>query len=434
MTVRTLKTTRRSFMKCTAAIAGFPTIISSAAFGRSEIPPSEKINIGVIGSGGQGRYHMSNYTRLREQAQVVAICDVNAAHLKAGREDLAKAYGKDDAACYEDFRELLARPDIDAVSVAVPDHWHALLAVAVARAGKNLYCEKPLAYSIAEGRAIVEAVKKAGIVFQFGTQQRSDGRYRLACELALNGRLGNVKTIRVGSPNGYQGGSTEAVPVPEGLNYDFWLGPAPFHEYTPDRCTGAAGGGWNHIRDYAPGFLMAWGAHDMDIAHWGSGMDGSGPIEVEAQGEFATNGVYDTAWKWNAKLHYANGVTIHFASTDVNKHGVKFEGDKGWIFINREELYAEPASLLNEKFGDGDIRVPVSDDHYLNFLQCVRSHGAPITTVNAAHSTTTACHLVNISLLTGGKARWNPETETFVDNPAATKLMSREMRAPWSLT
>lgn len=429
----TLKTSRRDFVKCAAAIAGFPTIISSAALGRSEIPPSSRIAVGIIGTGGQGGYHAGNYHRLGEQAQVVALCDVNAAQLQKTREGVARMYGKDEVTCFGDFRELLARPDIDAVSIAVPDHWHALIAVAAARAGKHIYCEKPLAYSIAEGKAIVDAVKKAGVVFQHGTQQRSDARYRLACELALNGRLGKLKTIRVGSPNGLQGGSTEVAPVPEGLNYEFWLGPAPFHEYTPGRCTGVNGTGWYQIRDYSGGWITAWGSHDMDIAQWGNGADQTGPVAIEARAEFATNGAYDTAWKWHAECQYANGVTVIYASADENKHGDRFEGDKGWVFVNREEIHAEPESLLKEQFGAGDIRLPVSNDHYLNFLESIRGHSTPMASVDIAHRTTTACHLVNIALARGGRVKWNPETESIVDDPEATKLMSRPMRPPWSL-
>ncbi len=434
MTVNTLKTSRRSFLKGAAAIAGFPTIISSAALGRSEIPPSEKINLGIIGTGGQGRYHMGNYNRFQDQARVVAICDVNAANVQKAREELAKMYGKDEVACFGDFRELLARPDIDAVSIAVPDHWHALIAVSAAKAGKHVYCEKPLAYSIAEGKAIVDTVKKCGVVFQHGTQQRSGAQYRLACELALNGRLGKLTTIRVGSPNGLRGGSVEVAPVPEGLDYEMWLGPAPYHDFTPGRCDGSSGHGWYQIRDYSGGWITAWGAHDVDIAQWGNGADKSGPIEVEAVAEYPTTGAYNTAWKWHAECRYANGVTVIYASADENPHGIRFQGDKGWVFLNREEIRADPESLLKEQFGEGDIRVPVSDDHYLNFLECIRTHATPVASVDIAHRTTTACHLVNIALARGGKVRWNPETESIVGDPEAGKLLSRTMRAPWSLS
>ena len=428
-----MKTSRRNFLKCATTIAGFPTIISSAALGRSEIPPNSKIAIGVIGTGGQGGHHKGNYYRLREQAEVIALCDVNAANLKKTQEGVARMYGKDQTTCFEDFRELLARPDIDAVSITVPDHWHALIAIAAAQAGKHIYCEKPLAYSIAEGKAIVDAVKKHGVVFQHGTQQRSNVKYRLACELALNGRLGKVHTIRVGSPNGPQGGSTEPAPVPEGLNYEFWLGPAPYHDYTPGRCDGSGGTGWYHIRDYSGGWITAWGSHDVDIAQWGNGSDDSGPVEVEARAEYPTSGVYDTAWKWHAECRYTNGVTVIYSSADENRHGIRFEGDKGWVFVNREELTAGPESLLKEQFAEGEIRVPVSDDHFANFLSCIRSRTTPIASVEIAHRTTTACHLVNIALARGGKVRWNPETESIVDDPEAVKLMSRTMRPPWSL-
>ncbi|MBN2307598.1 MAG: Gfo/Idh/MocA family oxidoreductase [Candidatus Hydrogenedentes bacterium] len=424
--------TRRGFLARAAGIAVAPQIVTFPLLGAAA--PSNRIAVGMIGVGSRGRQHIIELFRNhKERARVVAVCDVNRANCDEATKMLAEMYKEDSCATHEDYGELLARDDIEAVIIAVPDHWHALTAVAAAQAGKPLYSEKPLAYTVAEGQAMVEAVKRFGVAFQHGTQQRSGRDFRFACELARNGRLGRVHTVHVGAPFGKQGGSTETAPVPDGLNYEFWLGPSPQVPYTPGRCDGRGGEGWYHIRDYSGGWVTAWGSHDYDIAQWGLGTDDTGPVTVEGEGEFATDGAYDTAWRWRVACAYADGRKIIFASKDVNPHGVKFEGDDGWVFVNRWTLEAEPESLLKEQFGPEETHLPVSDNHMGNFLDAVRGTATCIAPVEAAHRSTTACHLCNIAIALRRGLRWDPTEERFVDDDEANRLLSRPMRPPWRL-
>ena len=424
-------TSRRTFLQCAAGLAASPYIVPASVFGQTA--PSNLTTIGVIGVGGRGRRHISGGYANSKQGRVLAVCDVNAQNTEKAKSLVDQVYGDSGCAVYGDFRELLARDDIDAVSIAVPDHWHALIAVAAARAGKHIYSEKPLAYTYAEGKAMVDAVHEHGVVFQHGTQQRSMPSFRHACMLARNGRLGKLHTIRVGSPFGLRGGSTEQTPPPEGLNYEFWLGPAPYTPYTPGRCDGGGGEGWYQIRDYSGGWITAWGSHDVDIAQWGHGTDDTGPVEVVGHAEYPTEGVYSTAWKWHMECTYADGVKLIYASEDENPHGVKFEGSDGWVFVNREKLEAEPASLLEEPFGPDDVQLIVSDNHMENFLDAIRT-GAPLAApIEVAHRSTTICHLCNIAGYLGRTLRWDPATERFKDDDMANWMLSRAMRGPWRL-
>ena len=426
---------RRQFIQRTATVTTAPLILSNSVMGRGDaVEANDKINVGVIGSGGRGRYHMIECHRHKKNAHVVAICDVNAANRDRAQKMIHEMHEAEDCTAYSDFRELLARDDIDAVTITVPDHWHALIAVAAAKAGKHVYSEKPFSYSVAEGRAMVDAIHAAGKTFQHGTQQRSDKNFRLACELARNGYLGDLETIRVGSPYGHKGGSTVPVDPPEGLDFEFWLGPAPDHAYTAGRCDGTDGNGWYHIRDYSGGWMTAWGSHDIDIAHWGGGFDETCPISVEARATFPDEGVYDTAYTWHAECQYANGVKVIYATEDENPHGVRFEGSEGWVFVNRGKLEASKKSLLKTKMRGNDIRLAVSDNHFGNFFDCIRSGATTVAPASIANNSTNACHLMNIAIARGKKLEWNPAKEQFVGDDAANTMLARPMRAPWSLS
>ena len=422
---------RRQFLKTTAAGVSAPLLLSHSL--RGEDAPSEKISVGIIGSGGRGRSHIAEGYGKLPQARVVAVCDVNAGNRGQAKNMADTINGDSSCASYEDFRELLARSDIDAVSIAVPDHWHALIAVAAADAGKHLYSEKPFAYSISEGQKLLQAVTKSGVVFQHGTQQRSDARYWQACMLACNGYLGTLNTIRVGSPVGLQGGSTEEAPLPAGLNYDLWLGPAPFKPYTDGRCHGDGGVGWYHIRDYSGGWVTAWGSHDVDIAQWGNGTDHTGPREVTGKAEFATNGVYDTAWKWHFECAYANGVKLIYASENEIPHGVRFEGTDGWIFVKRGLIEAEPKSLLDIPLDNEKVQLARADNHVLNFLDAIRTGSAVTAPIESAHRSTAVCHLCNITARLGRPITWDAVSEQILDDAEATAMLDRPMREPWSL-
>lgn len=428
---QTTRISRRGFLARAALVSTAPYIIPSSVLG--ENAPSNRIHVGILGAGGQGRSLINYVYRHKDRARVIAVCDVNAENTAMAKSTVDHVNEAEDCAVYRDFREMLARDDLDAVVIATPDHWHALASIAAARAGKHIYGEKPVAYTVAEGRAMVEAVQRYGVIFQHGTQQRSQANFRHACALVRNGRLGNIHTVRVGSPFGKRGGSIEAAPPPEGLDYEFWLGPAPYKPYTPGRCDGRSGEGWYHIRDYSGGWVTAWGSHDVDIAQWGMGADHTSPIEYEGWGAFPTGGVYDTAWRWRVECRYADGVRMIYASEDESPHGIRFEGDEGWLFVNRGVLEAEPVSLLAEKFSPDEEHLGDSTDHMGNFFDCIRTGATPASPIEASHRSTSACHLCNVAMTLGRTVRWDPENERAVDDDEANRMLARAMRQPWHM-
>jgi predicted dehydrogenase len=411
-----------------AALVAGPAILPSSALGLAGTEaPANRVTLGVIGCGGKGTNGMRTFMGCKD-CQVLAVCDVQA----GARENARNIAGRDAVAAYNDFRELLARGDIDAVLVATPDHWHVPASIAAVEAGKDVYCEKPLSNTVAEGRALVEVVKHHGAVFQHGTQLRSRRDVRFACELVRNGRIGELKRIVIGSPPGHATVPHAPEPVPNGLDYDLWLGPAPYAPYTPWRvkvpgelpC-------WYFVSDYSQsGWIAGYGVHDIDIAHWGMGMEYSGPVEVDGWGEFPKEGTFDTVMRYRLEFKYPNGVTLLMTSTDQNPHGVRFEGTKGWVFT-RSTVDAEPKSLLNEVIGPNETRLYDSKLHEQNFLDCVKSRGETITPAEVAHRSTTPCLLGGIALKLGRKICWNPETERFLNDTDADRLLSCAMRPPW---
>lgn len=426
------RSTRRTFLTHMGALGLAPLIIPSSVFGATS--PNEKIQIGIIGTGGRGRSHIIDlFQNYKKEARVIALCDVNANHLAKAKKMVDEMYKDDLCTTFLDFRELIARDDVDAVFVTVPDHWHAVLALEAIRAGKHLFIEKPLAYTPEQGRAIVNAVKQFGVAFQYGTQQRYAGEYHRACMLARNGYLGTLQTVRVGAPFGERGGSTTPIQVPEGLDYDFWLGPAPKKPYTDHRCDGSGGKGWYHIRDYSGGWITAWGSHDMDIAHWGMDMDNSGPTTVSGEAEYDSTGVYDTAWRWRFECMYPENVKVIYASEDENRHGVRFEGDEGWVFVSRGVLETSSRSLKRLRFKEKDVHLDKPIRHLEDFLHAIRTGQHTTANVNAAHSSTTACHICNIAAELERPLSWNAVSETFTNDEEANRLLSHAMRPPWRL-
>ncbi|HEX72496.1 MAG TPA: Gfo/Idh/MocA family oxidoreductase [Candidatus Hydrogenedentes bacterium] len=425
-----LLSSRRAFLGRMGGLAAAPFVVPASVFASPS--PNDRIQVGVIGTGGRGRSLIVDlFQHCGDEARVVALCDVNASHLAKAGAMAAEMYGDDGCASCGDFRELIARADVDAVFIATPEHWHSIPAVAAARARKHLFVEKPLAYTPREGRAIVDAVKQFAVAFQYGTQQRYMGEYHRACMLARNGYLGAVRTVRVGAPFGLRGGSTEQAPAPSGLDYDFWLGPAPYKPYTDGRCDGAGGKGWYHIRDYSGGWITGWGSHDMDIAHWGLGADFSGPTTVSGEAEYDAAGVYDTAWRWRFECAYPNDVTVIFASEDENPHGVRFEGDAGWVFVNRGVIKTEPESLLTVPFKDGDVRLDRPRGHLADFFHSIRTGQRTAAHVDAAHHGVNACHVCNIAAALERPVTWDAAAERFVNDEEANRLLFRAMRPPW---
>ena len=424
--------TRRTFLQHIGALGVVPFIIPSSVFGA--VSPNEKIQIGIIGTGGRGRTHIIDLCQhYRDEARVVAVCDVDANRLARAKKMVDDMYQEEACAAFADFRELIACENVDAVFITTPEHWHAIPALTAICARKHLFLEKPLAYTPAQGRAIVDAVKQFAVTFQYGTQQRYASEYHRACMLARNGYLGALRTMRVGSPFGLQGGSTDPVSPPEGLDYDFWLGPAPYSPYTEGRCDGSGGKGWYHIRDYSGGWITGWGAHDMDIAHWGMDMDNSGPTMVAGEAAYGTVGAYNTAWRWRFECAYPNDVKLIYASEDENRHGVRFEGDDGWVFVSRGVIEAEPESLLTLAFKDSDVHLDRPIRHLEDFFHAIRTGQRTTANVDAAHSSANACHICNIAAELERPVIWDTAKECFKNDEEANRLLSHAMRPPWSL-
>jgi len=416
--------TRRDFLKnsalATGAAIALSAIVPSSVFGADA--PSNRITMGCIGTGGKGSSNMRGF-HAKSDCQVVAVCDVDAGH----RQSACKRIGLDPKSSYNDFRELLARDDIDAVSIATPDHWHVPTSVAAVRAGKDVYCEKPLTLTIAEGRTLVDEVKRYGRILQTGSQQRSSSEFHKACELVVNGRIGHLHTIRVGIPGNNR--TCEPTwtpePVPEGFDYDMWLGPAPWEPYHHQRCHYE----FRFILEYSGGQMTNWGAHHLDIAQWGNQSDNTGPVEIRGKGEFPKTGLFTTALNAEVEYTYANGVKMFLSRGG----GTRFEGTEGWIYVNRGKLEAEPESLLTSIIGPDEIHLYQSNDHKQNFLDCVKSRKDPICTAEIGHRTSTVCHLGNISMLLDRPLKWDPQNEKFIDDDEANRMTWRPRRAPWRL-
>jgi predicted dehydrogenase len=364
--------TRRGFLKGAAGSIAFPYFVPSCALGKAgSVAPSNRIVMAAVGIGSRGYGNLREFLS-RGQTQFVAVCDVDQQHNARAKRTVDEKYDNTDCQVYGDFRKLFQRKDIDAVLLSLPDHWHATIGIAAAKAGYDVYGEKPLARTIKGSRAIVDAVKKYGTVWQTGSQQRSNANFHHACELVRNGRIGKVSKVDVGLPAfNAVNPSGAAMPVPAELDWDMWLGPAPWREYTRfgvgnDAKSAKCHWNWRWISDYAPGILSDWGAHHIDIAQWGLGFEYSGPSEIQGKGEFQTDGLYDTADVYNVQCKYASGVIMNIsncAKADNKSRGATWYGEKGWVHVNRNGLWAEPESILNEVIGNDEIRLYKSKDH-----------------------------------------------------------------------
>jgi predicted dehydrogenase len=426
--------TRRGFLKSVASTAGamavFPYIVPSSAVGNAgAVAASERITVGFIGTGSHGIDMNLKSFLAQPDAQAIAVCDVDPVHLSRGRDTVNKKYGNKDCAACKDFREVLARDDIDAVMISTPDHWHVPISIAAAKAGKDVECEKPT-LTVAEGRALVETMKRYGRVFQWSTEDRAVYEYHRMCELVRNGRIGKVHTIRVELPSGPDTpGNPESMPVPEGFDYDMWLGPAPWAPYTNDRIH------WNFrwILDYSGGQLTDWGAHLLDGAQWGNDTEHTGPVEVEGKGRFGKDGLYNTATEYHIEYKYADGVKLIVTSGTPS---LRFEGSEGWIGNRgwRGKLEAEPKSILNSVIGPNEIHLyTCKGGEQRNFLDCVKSRKDCYFPPEIGQRCFTIAHIGNISMLLGRKLRWDPDNERFVNDEQANRMLSRAMRSPWRI-
>jgi len=432
--------TRRTFLTGSMAglaLTGLPewftkearaAALERAGSAQRQFGPNDQINVGVIGPGGskggfrQGLGVARSMSR-RPGVKVIAVCDVDQTHC----DEAAQVFGPETAK-YRDFRELLARKDIDAVVIGTPDHWHAIIAVAAMKAGKDVYCEKPLTLTIDEGKQIVKTQQRTKRIFQVGSQQRSDRRFRLACELVRNGRLGKIKRVVTHLPGGAIGGPFPVRPAPSDLDWDFWLGPAPWTDYVQERTHGS----FRHWLEYSGGMLTDWGAHHNDIAQWGLGMDGSGPLSVEAIGRGALIGTncFNAFVEYDVTFEYPGGITL--LCTNKGENGVDFEGENGSIFVSRGVIRASDPRLLEEPLPSNATRLYASDDHIGNFVECVRSRKPTICPAEVGHRSVTVCHLANISLRLGGRRlEWDPVKEQFKNDREANEMLKRPMRKPW---
>ncbi len=441
---------RRQFLgtaSAAGAVGGWQLVAARVLGGDGRVAPSNRVAIGVIGLGIQGVGDMKSFLGMRE-ARVLAVCDVHEGQRAKGKQVVDTFYGNSDCAAYNDFRELIARPDIDAVQITAPDHWHPLIAIEAARHGKHMYQEKPMGWSVRAAHAVEKAVKENEVVFQFGTQQRSDGKFRFACELVRNGRIGRLKTILVGVPGSVSSCPIQpAEPVPKELDYDLWLGPAPMAPYSYQRCRPySQKEGWSvwyGISDYCMGMIGNWGVHHLDIAQWGNNTELSGPVEIEGLGQFPKGLLTDCAVSWQVENRYANGVTlIHMDDATSRKHplqqgghghGVMFLGTEGWVHVDRQKLDAQPASLLETKFGPDEPRLLRSDNHGANFIGAVKGRNQPAAPIAVAVRTDTLCNLQLIAATLKRKLRWDPDQERFLDDAEANSMLDRPMRAPWRL-
>jgi len=425
---------RRTFLqKASGAATGavfFPYVVLPSSLGKTgNVAPSERITIGFIGMGDQG-INMNLQSFLGQpDAQALAVCDVDANNLNKARDIVNQKYGNKDCATYKDFREVIDRKDVDAVMISTPDHWHVPMSIAAAQAGKDVECEKPT-LTIQEGRVLVNTMKRFGRVFQWSTEDRSVYEYHRMCELVRNGRIGKVHTINVELPIGPDTpGNPKPMPVPEGFDYDMWLGPAPWAPYTKDRCH------WNFrwILDYSGGMLTDWGAHLLDSAQWGNNTEHTGPVEVEGKGEFRRDGLYNTAWQYHIEYMYANGVRLFVKSGNPS---LRFEGTEGWIGNRgwRAPLDANPKSILDSVIGPDEIHLyTCPGGEQRNFLDCVKSRQDCYFPPEIGQRCFTIAHIGNISMLLGRKLKWDPDKEQFINDDLANRMLSRSMRSPWHL-
>ena len=453
-----LKTNRREFLRTSAlAAAGaffLPSIVPSRVFGSR--PPSETIHVGQIGCGRIARTHDLPEVLKNDAARVTAVCDVDSKRLQEGAEFIkswyAKRAGRPDAAAVKtttDYRGMLSDPEIDAVIISTPDHWHAQPAIEAVLAGKDVYLQKPASLTVVEGRRLADAVNRSGRILQIGCQQRSMPQFRIACELVRNGRIGEVRTVQIGLPADPSGNAEPEMPVPRNLDYDRWLGSTPVVYYTENRVhpqNGYDRPGWLRCEQFGAGMITGWGSHHLDIAHWAMDTEYTGPVEAEAEAEFPVSGLWDVHGKFRAEARYGNGAVMTVGSEFPN--GVRFEGEKGWIFVTRgdyavtasdpatggknaQALSASDPAILKPGSGPDWIRLPVSAEHHADWIDAIRFRRQPIAPAEVGHRSCSACLIIHIAMKLKRKLTWDPLNERFSNDDAANDMLSRPQRHPY---
>jgi len=394
----------------------------------AQVPPSSSVALGVVGVGWQGLATMKIF-QSDPRVRIAGICDIDANHLA---EAVAAAPG---TRTHHEFEEMMARPDIDAVYMAVPDHWHGIVAGTALRNGKDVYGEKPLAHNWAEGRAIADAVDRYGRIWQTGSWQRSVAQFRYACELVRNGRIGKVHTVEIGLPAGLNdwdglGHKVQPETPPKTLDWKRWLGPAPVVPYAPARVHKT----WRWNYDTGGGSLMDWVGHHVDIAHWGLGLDATGPLSVEAHGEVPRHPLWNTPAQWRVVAKYAGEITMNISGGfDDIRPGTRWIGDEGWVWVDRSGAEASPRGLLTSRIGPSEVRLPVSASHHRQFIDCVLNRAETLTPAHVALRSATPGWLGCIAMRTGRIIRWDPAKQQIVNDAPAERLLSRPLGAPWSV-
>lgn len=448
---------RRQFLhESTLGISGtllVPTIVPATVFGKNA--PSNKINIGQIGCGRIAREHDLAETLPFDQARVIAVCDLDRQRLLDGKKLVDEYYAKKigsnymDTKMYDDYHDLLLNKDIDAVMISTPDHWHAQPAIEAALAGKHIYLQKPTSLTVEEGRQLSDVVHRTGITFQMGTQQRSSTQFRVAAELVRNGRIGKLHTVRIGLPGDPSGPEAPAMPVPDGFNYDMWLGSTPQVPYTetgvhPQKGYGRPG--WLRCEQYGAGMITGWGQHHFDSAAWGMGTEYTGPVSVEAVAEFPKSGLWDVHGDFMVKAEFANGISLFTSGGYPN--GIRYEGSEGWIFVSRgsytasasdpvskeksaQALNASDPKILTSVIGTNELHLYESKNHHGNWLDCILTRKETISNVEVAHRMCTLCLISHIAMKLPRRLYWDAQHERFKNDDEANSLLRRPQRFPY---
>jgi predicted dehydrogenase len=437
----TERTSRRHFLKTAIVASSAPLILRSGLLGAEA--PSKVMRVASIGTGRMGLADMKNALgagiKAGANARVVAVCDCDSKRATHAAEIVRKFNSERNLThgveIYGDYRTLLARTDIDAVTISTPDHTHAIIAIEAAKAGKHIYIQKPLTYTVAEGRKLVEAVRRHNVILQTGSQQRSSIYFRQVCTIVRNGWLGKLKSIEVRVPTDKGRANFVAMPVPANLNYDMWSGPAPMIDYTESGIhpqNSFSRPGWLQRERYCRGMITGWGAHMYDIAQWGIGNDTElGPIAVSCKGEFPDRGVFDVHVGYSGTAGYVNGVNVVSSNGSA---GVKFIMEGGWAYCARDKMDCSNQELLRRKPTESEVSLYKSTDHMLDFLTSARNGTDPICPVEVGHRTNTVCVLHHISMKLGGRAlKWDPVAETILNDPEATAMLDLPARQPWTL-
>jgi myo-inositol 2-dehydrogenase / D-chiro-inositol 1-dehydrogenase len=457
------KISRRTFIDTSAkaavlsslALRGFPTIVPSSVFGKNA--PGNKINIGQIGFGRIAMTHDLAETLKYDVARVVAVADLDSNRALKGKEFIENYYAQKtgktgylNVKIYDDYRIMLQNPDIDAVIISTPDHWHAQPAIEAALAGKDIYLQKPTSLTIKEGRQLSDIIKRQKVILQVGTQQRSQQQFRIAAELVRNGRIGKLETVKIGLPGDPSGPEAPEMPVPKNLNYDMWLGSTPQVYYTEMRVHPQNSltdrPGWLRCEQFGAGMITGWGQHHFDSAAWGMDTELTGPLLVEAVAQFPKSGLWDVHGDFMSKAEYKNGITMLASGGYPN--GIRYEGTEGWIFVSRGSYTASPTDpvmksnnskaldasdpgILTSVIKDNEIHLYVSDEQHGNWLECIKTRREPISPAEKGHRACTVCLLTHIAMKLGRKLNWDPDKEVFVNDDEANSMLSRKQRYPF---